>query len=481
MIEEVVLKQLANQNFTISEIYKTQIWDNNLLAISKLKHNNISNILTDKDFIRFVKNTKDFFIGSRTSITIYDKLGNAIIKNTDEVTKNTDEITNLQVKVTKNMSLYNLVLVTTDKYFLNDYISDQPLNIAYHGKIQHNLISKSMLMSDDASINAASVYIDSYIPIIDTKNGRFNIDGVIKISTEITTQWNNITYLAQRIFFAFLLVFIIFFIIIMYNTHHAQKFINKQFETNRALQEAKTLAENESLAKTDFLANVSHELRTPLNAIIGFSEIIIAETYGKIQNQNYRDYIHDINNSGNHLLGVINDILDFSKVSADKLQIDNVELDLNKLASSSMRFVKPRADDAGVHLVEKLPKEHIIILADPKRLKQALLNLLSNAVKFTPPSGSVTLSLKKDVINKTVYISVVDTGIGMNDQDIPTALSSFGQVDNKLSRKYEGTGLGLPLTKKLIELMNGKFDLQSKERKGTIVTIIFSYSEIIDL
>jgi two-component system cell cycle sensor histidine kinase PleC len=128
-----------------------------------------------------------------------------------------------------------------------------------------------------------------------------------------------------------------------------------------------------------------------------------------------------------------------------------------------------------------MPKEHIIIQADPKRLKQALLNLLSNSVKFTPGNGSITLSIEKDEIEKLVYIKVVDTGIGMSEKDIPKALATFGQVDNSLSRKYEGTGLGLPLTKKLVELMHGKFDIQSQVGVGTTVTLIFKYDEAIEV
>ena len=163
----------------------------------------------------------------------------------------------------------------------------------------------------------------------------------------------------------------------------------------------------------------------------------------------------------------------------DKLKVETIDLDLNKLAASSMRFVKPRADEANIRLIEDLPPEHIVIKADPKRLKQALLNLLSNSVKFTPSEGSVTLSVKKDAFKKLVYISVTDTGIGMSDQEIPKALSSFGQIDSKLSRKYEGTGLGLPLTKKLVELMNGKFDIKSTVGQGTTVTLTFQYSDIV--
>jgi two-component system cell cycle sensor histidine kinase PleC len=349
---------------------------------------------------------------------------------------------------------------------------------AMRGKTRNILVSRAMVTDQDGLENEIS-YIITYIPIIDSENGEFNVDGIVEITTDITDQWNNIAYLEKRIFISFIVIFLVFFIIVMYNTNYAQKIINKQFETNRELEEAKVKAETESSAKTQFLANVSHELRTPLNAIIGFSEMILSETYGKLENTQYKDYINDINNSGKHLLSVINDILDFSKASVDKLKVELIDLDLNKLALSSLRFVKPRADEANVKLIEDLPQEHIVMKADPKRLKQALLNLLSNSVKFTPSEGSVTLSVKKDVLKKLVYISVTDTGIGMSDQDIPKALSSFGQLDNKLSRKYEGTGLGLPLTKKLVELMNGTFDIKSIVGKGTTITLIFQYSDII--
>jgi two-component system cell cycle sensor histidine kinase PleC len=209
--------------------------------------------------------------------------------------------------------------------------------------------------------------------------------------------------------------------------------------------------------------------------------MMMSETYGKIENKQYLDYVHDINNSGKHLLSIINDILDFSKASADKLKVDNIEVDLNKIATSSMRFVKLRADSAKIELIEKLPRDRVVIKADPKRLKQALLNLLSNAVKFTPKNGSVTLEIIKNSPERLVYVRVIDTGIGMSEKDIPKALSSFGQVDNKSNRRYEGTGLGLPLTKKLVELINGKFHIQSQIGVGTIVTLTFQYDDDVQL
>lgn len=473
MIEEVVIKQIAEHNQYISQKFKSNVWNKNAKAAIKMQQNDYTDLISDSDFIKLAHDINIFFASTNANISIFNNLGHEVFSSHAQ--------NNLELKWYSSKNLYNSMLIYMDLYFLSKFFSSQPLSDAYRGKAQHNLISRAIVKAEDDDNGDEISFIKSYIPIINSYNGNYTIQGVLEITTDITEQWDGITYLEQRIFAAFIIVFIIFFIIVMYNTNYAQNIINKQYETNRDLEEAKTRAETESSAKTEFLANISHELRTPLNAIIGFSEIMISETYGKVENKQYLDYIHDINNSGKHLLSVINDILDFSKASADKLQVETVELDLNKLASSSMRFVKPRADEAKVQLIEKLPKEHIIIKADPKRLKQALLNLLSNSVKFTPENGSVTLSVKKDAIKKTVHVIVTDTGIGMSDQDIPKALSSFGQVDNKHSRKYEGTGLGLPLTKKLIELMNGTFDLQSKEGKGTRVTIVFRYSDSIDL
>ncbi|MDC0864989.1 ATP-binding protein [Rickettsiaceae bacterium] len=472
MIEEVVLKQVFDQNSYIAETYKTRVWDMHPTAISKTLSGRYTDFLQDQDFINFLRASLSFVQNSDVTVSVYDKLGNKIFTNTEKKV--------MQIDKYNSNSLYDKLFVHLDRYFLRNHVSNNNISDSFRGKTIHSLISRSIITDIQENITEES-WVNSHIPIINSSSGKFRVEGVIRITKNITKQWDSITYLEKRIFIIFIIIFLIFFIIVMYNTNYAQRIINKQLETNRALEEAKTKAEMDSLAKTDFLANISHELRTPLNAIIGFSEIMIAETYGKIDNFQYKDYVSDINGSGKHLLSVINDILDFSKASADKLQVENVELDLNKLASSSMRFVQPRAEEVSVELIQKLPKEHVVICADPKRLKQALLNLLSNAVKFTPADGSITLSVHKNDIKNLVYVTLTDTGIGMSDKDIPKALSSFGQVDNALSRKYEGTGLGLPLTKKLVELMNGKFDLQSKQGKGTQVTLTFEYKKTIQI
>ncbi|RYE06090.1 MAG: sensor histidine kinase [Rickettsiaceae bacterium] len=468
MIEEIIVKQVNEQNYKVAKIYQSHVWDLNKQGTEKLKHNNYRDLLQDKDFIKLAKTSMNFFENLGSQITIYDKSGHKMLSNSKFIIES--------LKYYDQDNLYNRIFAEVDQYFLKNLVIQDSLANSYEGKSTYTLTPKSIVSYEMGSSQNAS-FINTYIPIISHEYDGFKVSAVVEINTDITQQWQNISYLEKRIFIIFVIIFTIFFMMVMYNTSYAQKVINKQFETNRVLEEAKIKAESESSAKTEFLANVSHELRTPLNSIIGFSEIMVSETYGQIEDKQYREYVQDINNSGKHLLSVINDILDFSKASADKLKVEHIELNLNKLVSSSMRFLKPRANEAKVALIEDLPDEHIIITADPKRLKQALLNLLSNAVKFTPQHGSITMLIEKDKSAKLVRIKVVDTGIGMNEKDLPKALATFGQVDNSLSRRYEGTGLGLPLTKKLVELMQGNFDIQSQVGVGTSVTLTFKYNE----
>jgi two-component system cell cycle sensor histidine kinase PleC len=172
-----------------------------------------------------------------------------------------------------------------------------------------------------------------------------------------------------------------------------------------------------------------------------------------------------------HLLSLINDILDYSKAEADKLELEISEVDTTKTVRNCMRLVSPRAEGAQVQLGEEIPREHFILKTDAKKLKQVMLNLLSNAVKFTPAGGSVTVTMWQNVVDGGLSIEVKDTGIGIAPKDISRAMAPFGQVDNTLSRKYEGTGLGLPLTRKFVEIMGGTFSIASEVGKGTTITI----------
>ena len=256
--------------------------------------------------------------------------------------------------------------------------------------------------------------------------------------------------------------------------------ITERKRAEEAMREAKEQAELANRTKSEFLATMSHELRTPLNAILGFSELMGNATLGPLGNPKYQEYAKDINDSGQHLLGLIQDILDLSKIEAGKLELDEEDIDVTRAIRSCMVLVKERAKNGGVKLLTDIPDGLPALHADQRKLKQILVNLLSNAVKFTPAGGEVTLKAwwRED---SGYVLQVIDTGIGIALADIPTVLSPFGQVDSRLARKYEGAGLGLPLTKSFVEMHGGSLDLQSEEGAGTTVTVRFPKERIVHL
>ena len=247
-------------------------------------------------------------------------------------------------------------------------------------------------------------------------------------------------------------------------------------EKSHSLAVAKEQADLANRAKSEFLANMSHELRTPLNAIIGFSEIMKDELSGPLNNPYYTDYVRDIHASANHLLEVINDILDVSKVEAGKVDLQESSFEVDNAIQSAIRLVIERAEDAGVAVDYTSHPELPRLYADARRVKQMLLNLLSNAVKFTAAGGRVSVETR--LTADGLSISVADTGIGIAEDKIAMVFTPFAQVDGSLKRKYEGTGLGLSLTRGLIELHGGSIAMESAPGKGTTVTLWFPNDRI---
>lgn len=244
--------------------------------------------------------------------------------------------------------------------------------------------------------------------------------------------------------------------------------------TEAALTRAK-VAEQASQAKSGFLANMSHELRTPLNHIIGFTEIVVDKKCGDL-NETQTEYLKDVLQSSSHLLSLINDILDLSKVEAGKMELSLGEVHLENLLSSSLLMVKEKAQKHRIQLSRDLNGCPEKIQADERKLKQILYNLLSNAVKFTPEGGSVRVGVcrvNEISSGKGVEFSVTDTGIGIKPEDQERIFAPFEQVENSSSRRYQGTGLGLSLTKRLVELHGGQIWVESEgEGKGTKFSFI---------
>ncbi len=363
--------------------------------------------------------------------------------------------------------------------FADPTIARSTVQKALSGSTSSNILPDTDFQIANGSYKAGTVVqtampivADSYVPLLAGNVKQNNIEGMVEIYYDITRQWQQLYQFQYVGTGAIIIIFLLLLGTLIIVAAKAEKIIARQHDANLELTAQASAAETENENKSQFLASISHELRTPLNAIIGFSEIIKNETMGRIENDQYRDYIKDIHNSGVHLLSLINDILDYSKAEAGKLELVKEEVDVTKLINTSMRLVAPRAEHAKVELITEIPDEHYLMHTDGKKVKQVLLNLLSNAVKFTPEGGRIVVTLWQNILDNNITVEVRDSGIGIAPKDISKALAPFGQVDSALSRKYEGTGLGLPLTKKFIEIMGGSFEIESEEDKGT--TIRFS-------
>jgi two-component system cell cycle sensor histidine kinase PleC len=253
--------------------------------------------------------------------------------------------------------------------------------------------------------------------------------------------------------------------------------ITEQRQTEINLIKAKNEAETANRAKSEFLANMSHELRTPLNAILGFSEVIRDRQFGPDLDR-YSEYAAHIHDSGEWLLSLISDVLDMAKLEAGKLQLVEEVTDLGDIVDGCLRMVSVRAQEGGIALVPKLPRQPVRLLADQKCVKQILLNLLSNAIKFTPSGGRIELEVSNPR-QDGVRLVVSDTGIGIPAANMRQLFQPFHQAESTLTRGRGGTGLGLAITKRLTELHGGTIDVDSSPGTGTTVTVALPSSRLV--
>jgi signal transduction histidine kinase len=233
---------------------------------------------------------------------------------------------------------------------------------------------------------------------------------------------------------------------------------------NRELMLRREEADSASKSKTDFLANMSHELRTPLNSILGFSEIMQQGMAGPLTDKQ-KEFLADISSSGNHLLALITDILDLSKIEAGKLELELSSFSLKELVDASLVMFKEKALKHGISVTSDIDTSITAMSADQRKLKQVLVNLLSNAFKFTPDGGSVRVEARR--APDFIEMSVTDTGIGISEENQQRLFQPFQQIETSLTRKYAGTGLGLSLCRRLVELHGGKIWVESGPGKGS--------------
>lgn len=239
------------------------------------------------------------------------------------------------------------------------------------------------------------------------------------------------------------------------------------------LEQARRDAEGASRAKSNFLATMSHELRTPLNAILGFADIMRQQLFGPVGNQRYLDYLDGILKSGQHLLSLINDVLDMSRIEAGRLELIETDLDLGMAIDQAISLMRVTADGRGVMLERAVPAGLPKLRADERLLRQMLLNLLSNAIKFTPEGGKVEIAANI-LTDGELAIRVRDSGIGMTDAQLRRVFEPFSQGSDSLrAREAGGSGLGLPITRRLIELHDGNIHIASRRSAGTTATLVF--------
>jgi len=244
------------------------------------------------------------------------------------------------------------------------------------------------------------------------------------------------------------------------------------------LTQARTRAERASSQKTDFLARVSHEIRTPLNAIIGFSELMIDEKFGPISNERYRDYMRDINRSGNHVLDLVNDLLDISKIEAGEQEMTYEAVSLNDVLGESVALMQPQANRERVIIRSSFASRLPEVVADLRSVRQIALNLLSNAVRYTNAGGQVIVSTSLES-SGDIVMRVRDTGVGMTPAEVEQALKPFKQINTIKRPRGGGTGLGLPLTKAMVEANRARFAIHSNPGEGTLVEIVFPSTRVL--
>jgi len=369
------------------------------------------------------------------------------------------------------VKIYDLeghTLFSTDpRQIGQDKSDDDGVISARNGKVASEMAHAHTVDAFEGAVTDRDI-ISSYVPIYGAKEGK--IVGVFEVYDDVTAFMRAIDRFTYWLIGLTVAAFAIANGVLILIVGHGDRLLQRQHERSLELTRNVARAEAASKAKSQFLANMSHELRTPLNAIIGFSELIQHKTFGPLGDARYSTYIDDIHAAGRHLLTIINNILDLTKIELGRMPLQNSRTDPATLVREVARMVDPSAQSRKIALQLEVAPLLPIFTTDAAKLRQCLINLLSNAIKFSPDGSTIRLSCRQTETGLYRF-EVADQGIGMSSDDIPIALAPFGQIDSSLSRKFEGTGLGLPLAQRFSELMGGVLSIASEPGQGTTVTI----------
>ena len=344
---------------------------------------------------------------------------------------------------------------------------------AIRGEVESEIEFEDEINTFDKVVNDRNT-VSSYIPIFDSDDHK-RVVAVFEIYDDITELLAQLRGAEIRTGMFVSSLFLLIYVCLVMMVVRSERAARRHYENGLRLADAAARADAASTAKSEFLANMSHELRTPLNAIVGFSEVMKDGLLGPVTPRPYAEYVRHIWVAASHLTDIIGNILDLSKIDAGKVTVEKSRLALPETILLVCGMMQDKASKRGIALIQEIDPGLDMIVTDAVKLRQVLLNLLSNAIKFTASGGQVTLRIGR--VGETVEFSIGDTGIGMDEAEIKIALSPFGQIESPFSRRHEGTGLGLPLTQRLVTLIGGRLEISSQKSVGTLVTVTLPAEE----
>ncbi len=376
-----------------------------------------------------------------------------------------------QVLKVKLYDLGGLTVFSTDPTQIgSDYSQNSRFLTAFRGGTASELEFRETFNAFGTDLENRWV-LSSYVPI--RKGGETGaIEGVAEIYTDVSDFYAHVQRVERILIVVVAIAFGIVFLLLLGMVGRADLQIQSQHRRTLQATAATARAEAASKAQSEFLANMSHELRTPLNGIIGFSEMIRDEAMGPVGAATYKEYAEQINVSGTRLLEIISNVLDLARIEGETMPVIASSVDVTAIVREAIDSMVTEAEQAAIELSFEADQERLQIESDGIKIRQIVLNLISNGIKFTPAGGTVAIAMALSPDGGQVRITIADTGIGMREQDIPMALAPFEQIDGSLAREFGGTGLGLPLSRKLAQLLGGEIEIDSSPGKGTSVVVI---------